>query len=185
VGQLSGGEKMRLRLAQLMHQDINFLVLDEPTNHLDIDSREVLEDALEDFKGTILAVSHDRYFLNKLFNKTYWLYDQKLHYFDGGYSWAKEKLDEQREKEVIVEEVQLAPVPLAAKVLTKEPKEKNRQKQIEELERTLEQLEEKVAMLEAELNKERELNKLQEMYEEKEKLEKEREELYELLDDLI
>lgn len=185
VGQLSGGEKMRLRLAQLMHQDINFLVLDEPTNHLDIDSREVLEDALEDFKGTILAVSHDRYFLNKLFNKTYWLYNQKLQYFSGGYSWAKVKLDEQREREVIVEEVQITPPPKAAKILPKEPKGKNQQKQIEELERTLEQLEEKVAVLEAELNKEIELNKIQEMYEEKEKLEKEREELYELLDELI
>jgi ATP-binding cassette, subfamily F, member 3 len=183
VGQLSGGEKMRLRLAQLMHQDINFLVLDEPTNHLDIDSREVLEDALEDFKGTILAVSHDRYFLNKLFNKTYWLYDQKLHFFYGGYSWAKAKLDEQREKEVVVEVVQIAPK--AAKVLPKEPKEKSQQKKIEELERTLEQLEEKVAKLEVKLNNEKELNKLQEMYEEKEKLENEREELYELLDNLI
>jgi ATP-binding cassette, subfamily F, member 3 len=183
VGQLSGGEKMRLRLAQLMHQDINFLVLDEPTNHLDIDSREVLEDALEDFKGTILAVSHDRYFLNKLFNKTYWLYDQKLHYFNGGYSWAKAKLDEQREKEVVEEEVRITSK--AAKVLPKEPKEKNQQKKIEELERTLEKLEERVAKLQQDLNIERELNKLQEMYEEKEKLEKKREELYGLLDNII
>ena len=143
VGQLSGGEKMRLRLAQLMHQDINFLVLDEPTNHLDIDSREVLEDALEDFKGTILAVSHDRYFLNKLFKKTYWLYNHQLHYFDGGYSWAKRKLDEQKEKESLIKEVQVAPK--ETKKLMKAPKEKNHQKQIEELEFSLEQIEEKMA----------------------------------------
>ncbi|MBP1943783.1 ATPase subunit of ABC transporter with duplicated ATPase domains [Bacillus luteolus] len=69
VNQLSGGERMRLRLAQLMYQNVNLLILDEPTNHLDIESKEVLEDALEDYSGTILAVSHDRYFLNKLFKK--------------------------------------------------------------------------------------------------------------------
>ena len=57
IGDLSGGERMRLRLAQLMHQDVNFLVLDEPTNHLDIESREVMEEAFDDFTGTIVAVS--------------------------------------------------------------------------------------------------------------------------------
>ena len=91
IADLSGGERMRLRLAQLMHQDINFLVLDEPTNHLDIESREVLEEALEDFPGTILAVSHDRYFLNKLFPRTAWLENGSLTTFEGPFDWAREK----------------------------------------------------------------------------------------------
>lgn len=96
TGQLSGGERMRLQLAKLMHQDLNLLILDEPTNHLDIDSREVLEEALENFKGSILAVSHDRYLLNRLFDQTYWIEDQRLHYFPGRYSWARAKLKEMR-----------------------------------------------------------------------------------------
>ncbi|HEU5138450.1 MAG TPA: ABC-F type ribosomal protection protein [Bacillales bacterium] len=94
VRDLSGGEQMRLRLAQLMYQNVNFLVLDEPTNHLDIESREVLEEALQDFNGTILAVSHDRYFLNKLFAPIYWLENQCLTRYEGNYDEAKEKRDE-------------------------------------------------------------------------------------------
>ncbi|MFX3672976.1 MAG: ribosomal protection-like ABC-F family protein [Paenisporosarcina sp.] len=96
VGDLSGGERMRLRLAQLMHQDINFLMLDEPTNHLDIDSREVLEEALEDFQSTIVAVSHDRYFLNKLFPRTAWLDNGVLLTYEGPYEWAREKWELQK-----------------------------------------------------------------------------------------
>ncbi|HET7577708.1 MAG TPA: ABC-F type ribosomal protection protein [Bacillales bacterium] len=95
VRDLSGGERMRLRLAQLMHQDVNLLILDEPTNHLDIDSREVLEEALEDFGGTILAVSHDRYFLNKLFEPIYWLEKQTLTRYEGNYDRARKKRSEQ------------------------------------------------------------------------------------------
>lgn len=106
VTQLSGGEKMRLRLAQLMYQDVNFLILDEPTNHLDIESREVLEEALEQYNGTILAVSHDRYFLNKLFEKTYWIDEHKLFEFAGNYAWARQKWEERIEKQVVKQKQQ-------------------------------------------------------------------------------
>lgn len=94
VGQLSGGEKMRLRLAELMVQQCNVLVLDEPTNHLDIDSREALEEAIEQFDGTIIAISHDRYFLQKLFTKTAWLERGQLVVHDGPFEWAKQKQKE-------------------------------------------------------------------------------------------
>ncbi|WP_099156567.1 ribosomal protection-like ABC-F family protein [Virgibacillus ndiopensis] len=91
VKSLSGGEQMRLRLAQLVHQDHNLLVLDEPTNHLDIESKEVLEEALDQFAGTIIAVSHDRYFLDRLFPVTYWLAEENLTRYEGNYSFAREK----------------------------------------------------------------------------------------------
>lgn len=82
IGTLSGGERVRIRLADLMMQKINVLVLDEPTNHLDIDSREVLEEAIRHFPGTVLAVSHDRYFLNHCFTKIFWLQNGKLSSYD-------------------------------------------------------------------------------------------------------
>lgn len=91
VCDLSGGEKMRLRLAQLMHENCNVLILDEPTNHLDIESREVLEETLEKFNGTILAISHDRYFLQKIFSKVVWIENQCVTVHDGPYNWAYEK----------------------------------------------------------------------------------------------
>ena len=98
VEQLSGGEKMRLRLAQLMVQRCNVLLLDEPTNHLDIEAREALEEALEKFDGTILAISHDRYFLQKLFTKTAWLENQQLTLHNGPFEWAKTKQRELRDE---------------------------------------------------------------------------------------
>src|SRR5690606_13175092 len=91
VRQLSGGERMRLRLAQLMHMNHNLLILDEPTNHLDLEAKEVMEEALANFPGTIISVSHDRYFLDKLFPVTYWLHNQAIERFEGNYSFAKEK----------------------------------------------------------------------------------------------
>jgi ATP-binding cassette, subfamily F, member 3 len=181
VGRLSGGEKMRLRLAQLMHQDINFLVLDEPTNHLDIDSREVLEDALEDFKGTILAVSHDRYFLNKLFHRTYWIHDGKLHSFEGPYSWAKEKLAELAPPESADT---AAPKKKPASVREKEVSQKPAIS-IEELEKELEELEGEIMYIEEKLLSLTELDALQGLYREKEKLEMKRNEKYDLLEECL
>ena len=91
VKDLSGGEKIRLRWAQIVNTDYNLLVLDEPTNHLDIDAKETIEDALLDFEGSIITVSHDRYFLNKLFNTTYLLKNKTLEKFEGNYNYIKEK----------------------------------------------------------------------------------------------
>lgn len=134
IGDLSGGERMRLRLVQLMHQDVNFLVLDEPTNHLDIESREVLEEALEDFTGTIVAVSHDRYFLNKLFPRTSWLQDGLITTFEGPYHWARAKWQEiQDRKEPEIIETKL--IQKAKRV--KETKSVNLEEEIAKLELTM------------------------------------------------
>ena len=78
VKNLSGGEKSRLKLCKLIQNDINLLILDEPTNHLDIDSRENLEEALMEFSGTILFISHDRFFINKLAERICEIEDKKI-----------------------------------------------------------------------------------------------------------
>ncbi|WP_053217422.1 ribosomal protection-like ABC-F family protein [Virgibacillus senegalensis] len=91
LGQLSGGERMRLKLAMFMHRGVNVLFLDEPTNHLDIESQEVLEDALANYQGTVLCISHDRYFLNTCFPETAYLYDGKLHRLPGNYQETNHK----------------------------------------------------------------------------------------------
>lgn len=96
VGNLSGGERMRLRLAQLMEQEINLLILDEPTNHLDIPARETLEEALEQYRGTLLIVSHDRYFLQKVVDGVVWIEDQELLHDLGSYEEARVKQIERR-----------------------------------------------------------------------------------------
>lgn len=85
LNKLSGGERVRLLLFCLIQQEINFLILDEPTNHIDVETKEVLEDALIDFKGTILFVSHDRYFINKIATSILEIKDKKIHNHIGNY----------------------------------------------------------------------------------------------------
>lgn len=91
ISVLSGGEKSRVMLAAILSQPVNFLVLDEPTNHLDIGSREVLLKALNDFDGTIVIVSHDRYFLSRMANRVFEIDDGMLVVYEGDYSYYLEK----------------------------------------------------------------------------------------------
>lgn len=100
TGNLSGGEKSRLKLCLLMQQDINLLIMDEPTNHLDIQSREWIEEALSGFGGTLLFVSHDRYFINKFTTRVWELKDGRITDFDGTYGeyceWQSKAADLER-----------------------------------------------------------------------------------------
>lgn len=178
VANLSGGERMRLRLAQLMHQETNLLVLDEPTNHLDIDSREVLEEALEDFDGTILAVSHDRYFLNKLFQKIYWIESQEIQCYEGNYTYAREKSQERKRTKVHINES------LKTKKETQPIKKTERTENDVNpvhLANELEGLEKEIAELESRIEKETEWDRLAKFLSEKERLERRWEDLYSLI----
>ncbi|WP_141769781.1 ribosomal protection-like ABC-F family protein [Bacillus thuringiensis] len=179
VTQLSGGEKMRLRLAQLMYQDINFLILDEPTNHLDIESREVLEEALEQYNGTILAVSHDRYFLNKLFEKTYWIDECKLFEFAGNYAWARQKWEEKLEKQVIKQKRQ------GRKSVEMVPVKEKKARNLEEIENELMHVEEDIYAIECEMEHVADVERLEKLYEEKTMKELLRAKLYSELENIL
>lgn len=181
VTQLSGGEKMRLRLAQLMYQDVNFLILDEPTNHLDIESREVLEEALEQYNGTILAVSHDRYFLNKLFEKTYWIDEHKLFEFAGNYAWARQKWEERIEKQVVKQKQQQQ----GNKALEVMPIKKKKSRDLEAVENELMHIEEDIYALECKMEHVVDVEMLEQLYEEKTKKEFLRAELYNELENIV
>ena len=117
VDNLSGGEEARLALLKLFLQGPNFLILDEPTNHLDIPTREVLEQALIDFGGTYLVVSHDRYFLDKITQRTLVLEDQQLHEYLGNYTYYREKL--RQAEELAAQEAAEAAAELSAKAKAK------------------------------------------------------------------
>lgn len=94
ISELSGGERARISLLKLMISDCNFILMDEPTNHLDIDSKEILEDAILDFEGTLLIISHDRYFLNKIASKILDMKADGVDLYLGNYDYYQEKLRE-------------------------------------------------------------------------------------------
>ena len=158
VRDLSGGEKARLQLAKLMLEKNNLLVLDEPTNHLDITSKQVLEDALENYEGTIVFVSHDRYFINKIANKVLDITGDDYSIYLGNYDYYLEK----REQELIAKKLKEEKTDeVQEKVANDYVLGKEEKKRIRKLERTreellekIESLEEKVTLVNNELTKE-------------------------------
>ncbi|WP_027128879.1 ABC-F family ATP-binding cassette domain-containing protein [Fusobacterium perfoetens] len=166
IGSLSGGEKARVTLMKLILKKANFLVLDEPTNHLDIYSREVLEEALEDYQGTILIVSHDRYFLEGIVNTIYEITENGAEKFNGNYSEycaKKSKKLVEKSNENVVNNYE------------EQKKIKNRISSLErkyvETEKNIEKLEEKKSNLEKEYEIAGKKNVLEELLEIQEKLE--------------
>jgi ATP-binding cassette subfamily F protein 3 len=154
VAQLSGGEKARLMLAKLMMRHDNLLILDEPTNHLDLDSKEVLEGALIDYPGTILFVSHDRYFINNIANRVFELSREGITEYLGDYDYYIDKKTEQEQ----IAELEAQPVTTQKNEVIvgdgKEQflKEKEQKKKKRQLTRFIEQAESDISALEQQID---------------------------------
>ena len=184
VSALSGGEQSRLRLCMLMDSQINLLILDEPTNHLDIDSREWIEEAVEEYGGNLLFVSHDRYFIEKFATRIWMLENGGIVDFRGGYkefrAWRE------RQEQLKLQQKQT--------VTPEKPKEdkpkraggtKELEKQVKAAERAVEKAEIRLDELSAEMDAAAsDYLKLQELYEEREKLEDELAHLYTVWEEL-
>lgn len=173
VKQLSGGEKSRLRLLQLMSGNYNFLILDEPTNHLDLASREVLEEALKDYSGTVLIVSHDRYFLDKVIDYIYELENQELNKYFGDYSYYKQKKKNEISEQQDLDEQEDKSEGKLDYEAQKEARsrEQKRQKRLEEIEVEIEALEKNLSDLESQMTAEENINDFELLQELKDKYE--------------
>lgn len=140
VGMLSGGERARLLLAKLSMENNNFLILDEPTNHLDIDSKEVLENALIDFDGTLLFVSHDRYFINRVATQVLELSEEGSTLYLGDYDYYLEKKAEL--EALVAAQAEAEPASSAEEVTGNDYHlQKQNQKELRKITRRIEQLE--------------------------------------------
>ncbi|CEP79759.1 ABC-F type ribosomal protection protein [Paraclostridium sordellii] len=166
VKSLSGGEKSRLKLSKILYFEVNLLILDEPTNHLDIESINNLEKVLKDFKGSILFVSHDRYFINSLCNKILSIEDNQVLSWNGNYDYYKEKREELKNKVKPVEVIKISKK--TEKPKAKEERKINKdkiEKDIEKLEGNIKELDFKIQNIDCDYIK------LQSFLEEKNKLE--------------
>ena len=179
VSVLSGGEQSRLRLCMLMDDEINFLILDEPTNHLDIDSREWIEEAVEAYDGTLLFVSHDRYFINRFATRIWEVAGGTITDYPMGFAQYRQvKAQEEAEK-------QEPPKPVKEKTVTERPQRGNKaqqaaRRQLTICERDIAKAEERMAALEADMEAAAcDYEKLNELVKEKEAAQTELDALYE------
>jgi len=179
VSVLSGGEQSRLRLCMLMDDEINFLILDEPTNHLDIASREWIEEAVEAYDGTLLFVSHDRYFINRFATRIWELADGTITDYPMGFAQYRQvKAQEEANKEEI-------PKPVKEKTVTERPRPANRaqqaaRRQLTICERDIAKTEARMAALDADMEAAAcDYEKLNELMKEKEAAQAELDALYE------
>ena len=192
IGTLSGGERGRVSLAKIMLSKSNFLILDEPTNHLDMYSKEILEDAINNYDGTVLYISHDRYFIDKTAERTLELSRDGITQYLGNYSYCMEKKAEKARIEELSKENSKTPIQSASVhsdsktdwLAQKEEQAKARKKandikkvedEIEKTENLIKSLEEK--LFDPEISADS--GKVKELYEEKVSLEEKLEELYE------
>lgn len=194
VADLSGGEKGRLALAKLIYSNVNVLILDEPTNHLDIPSREALEDALASYQGTIITVSHDRYFLDKITTQIFAFEEnKKVEVFNGNYSefhdWKTSRKPgvESRESSVSINDFHEDQKPK-----TKDHLSKNQQQRIEkrigEIEKVIPRLEEELASITLQMSQPKVAAnhaKLQEVSQKFDETESKIQSLYQEWDDLL
>ncbi|WP_019132049.1 ABC-F family ATP-binding cassette domain-containing protein [Peptoniphilus obesi] len=179
IDELSGGEKAKVSLLKIMLKGANLLLLDEPTNHLDIDSKSVLEDALNSYEGTVISISHDRYFLNSTCNKILAMSQDRMDEYLGNYDYYLEKTKKYDD----FEEEEISKTQIAnQKKLDREERnrEKKRKEKLENLENQIHDKEDRVKKIEEELSK----NETYEDIELVQDLSKERESLQEELDAL-
>ena len=156
VHDLSGGEKARLELTKLSFKPINFLILDEPTNHLDIDSREVLENAINEFTGTVLFVSHDRYFINQVATDVLDMHNDGITYYEGNYD---DFLAEQtkRQSSIPSDNTDKQATPSTGKQSYQQSKEQQKarrklQRQVDKLEQEMSELEDQQTQLQEKMS---------------------------------
>ncbi len=181
LGVLSGGEKTRLKLGILLYRKVNLLILDEPTNHLDIDSREILEETLGEYEGTIIFVSHDRYFINKVADRIAEIENKKINVFNGDYDYYKMKKAEilemeaerrKKEKEEEENSQKTEETVKEQKFLSKNQR-RMLEREKEKLEKEIENIENVIMEIEVSMNEnKRDGQKLKDLYLEKETYDK-------------